>query len=132
MLLEGTQLVQKENGTLRAICPRCEEKLKTVDVESSDRFKEQELDVLNNCYRCGCEIHQRIHKTFQIHTNTGMGACPECGESFGAGGFTGNPIDGAINHVLAHGWLLLHVGAEWGEDQDGKSISHTVAILGKT
>ena len=44
---------------------------------------------------------------------------------------TGNTIDGAINHVLAHGWRLLHVGAEWGEDSDGKSISHTVAILGK-
>ena len=40
-------------------------------------------------------------------------------------------IHDAINHVLAHGWQLLHVGAEFGQDEEGKSVSHTVAILGK-
>ena len=73
-----------------------------------------------------------IRETFEIHTNISPVTCPVCGEDLGKrAGDTGNTIDGAINHVLAHGWRLLHVGAEWGEDSEGKSISHTVAILGK-
>ena len=44
---------------------------------------------------------------------------------------TGELIHDAINHVLTHGWQLLHVGAEFGQDEEGKSVSHTVAILGK-
>jgi hypothetical protein len=42
----------------------------------------------------------------------------------------GHRVDAAINHMLDHGWSLLHVGSEWDRDQQGKSISHTVAILG--
>jgi hypothetical protein len=42
----------------------------------------------------------------------------------------GGKIDKAINHLLEHGWLLLHVGSEWARDENGRSISHTVAILG--
>ena len=33
--------------------------------------------------------------------------------------------------MLTHGWQLLHVGAVFDQDEEGKSISHTVAILGK-
>ena len=73
-----------------------------------------------------------IRETFEIHTNISPVTCPVCEEHLSEGAsMTGEKIDGAINHVLAHGWRLLHVGAEWGEDSDGKSISHTVAILGK-
>ena len=71
-----------------------------------------------------------IRKTFEIHTNIGPVICPVCPDKLSTTG-TGNRIDGAINHVLQHGWRLLHVGSEWGEDEDGKSVSHTVAILGK-
>ena len=66
-----------------------------------------------------------IRETFEIHTCFSPVTCPVCGERL-----SNEQIDGAINHVLTHGWRLLHVGAEWGEDSDGKSISHTVAILG--
>ena len=70
-----------------------------------------------------------IRETFEIHTNFSPVTCPVCGEDIRD---RGEIIDGAINHVLAHsGWRLLHVGAEWAADRDGKSISHTVAILGK-
>ena len=73
-----------------------------------------------------------IRETFEIHTNISPVTCPVCGEDLGkTAGITGEKIDGAINHVLTHGWRLLHVGAEWAEDSDGKSISHTVAFLGK-
>jgi ribulose bisphosphate carboxylase small subunit len=37
-----------------------------------------------------------------------------------------------INALLKKGYVLLHVGGEWGHDQDGKTIQHTVAILGST
>ena len=68
-----------------------------------------------------------IRETFEIHTCFRSVTCPDCEERFHK-----EHIAAAINHVLTHvGWRLLHVGAEWGEDSDGKSISHTVAILGK-
>ena len=70
---------------------------------------------------------QDISKTFEIHTNIGPTICPVCREHIDIHGDT---IDRAINHVLDHGWQLLHVGSERGSDEDGKSVSHTVAILG--
>ena len=69
-----------------------------------------------------------ISETFEIHTNIGPVTCPSCRERLDIGG----GVDGAINHVLTHiGWRLLHIGAEFDQDEDGKSVSHTVAILGK-
>ena len=71
-----------------------------------------------------------IREVFEIHTNISPYGCPVCSKTLSKIR-TGNCIDDAINHVLQHGWRLLHVGAEWGEDEEGKSVSHTVAILGK-
>ena len=71
---------------------------------------------------------QDIIKTFEIHTNIYPTICPECGEILD---IRGDTIDHAINHVLGHGWRLLHVGSERGDDADGRSVSHTVAILGR-
>ena len=68
-----------------------------------------------------------IREIFEIHTNIRPVPCPSCRERLDIEG----GIDGAINHVLQHGWRLLHVGAEFDQDEDGKTISHTVAILGK-
>lgn len=70
---------------------------------------------------------QDIRKTFEIHTNIGPAICPVCRLDLRIHEDT---IDTAINHVLDHGWRLLHVGSERGSDEDGKSVSHTVAILG--
>lgn len=75
---------------------------------------------------------EKFRKTFQIHTNVLPIVCPECDKNIGGGDVTGTPIYGAINHMLEHGWQLLHIGAEWGKDSDGKSISHTVVFLGKS
>ena len=71
-----------------------------------------------------------IREVFEIHTNISPVICPVCPEKLSITG-TGNYIDGAINHVLQHDWRLLHVGSEWAEDSDGKSVSHTAAFLGK-
>ena len=72
-----------------------------------------------------------IRETFEIHTNTGSGTCPVCSKKLSMT-ITGQRIDGAINHVLQHdGWRLLHIGSEWDEDEEGKSVSHTVAFFGK-
>ena len=69
-----------------------------------------------------------IRETFEIHTNFSPTTCPVCeGDIRGRG----EQIDDAINHLLTHGWRLLHVGAEWDQDETGESCSHTVAILGK-
>jgi hypothetical protein len=72
-----------------------------------------------------------IRETFEIHTNIGPVVCPTCQESLSDVGLSSDRIDRAINHLLGHGWRLLHVGSEWGRDEQGKSISHTVAFLGK-
>jgi len=64
---------------------------------------------------CYDSFTQDIKKTLEIHTNITR---------------SGERIDGAINHMLEHGWRLLHVGSEWSEDREGKTIHHTVAILG--
>jgi len=40
-------------------------------------------------------------------------------------------IDERINHLLNHGYKLLHVGQETITDSDGKPWHTTVAILGK-
>ena len=70
-----------------------------------------------------------IRETFEIHTKFSPVTCPVCGENIRN---RGEIIDGAINHVLTHGWRLLHVGAEFDHDEEGKYVvSHTVAILGK-
>ncbi len=70
-----------------------------------------------------------VKETVEIHTNVTPTTCPECREAIYMHG--GDKIDSAINHLLDHGFSLLHVGSEWGEDRDGKTISHTVAILGR-
>jgi hypothetical protein len=70
-----------------------------------------------------------IRHVVQIHTNSGAHSCEVCGEQLTS--FAGGSIAPAINHYLSHEYVLLHVGGEWGDDQDGKSIQHTVAILGR-
>ena len=72
---------------------------------------------------------QDIQKTLEIHTNIAPNVCPACKTAIRPEG-SGQRIDGAINHMLEHGWRLLHVGSEWSEDREGKTIHHTVAILG--
>lgn len=70
---------------------------------------------------------QDIIKAFEIHTNIYPTICPACQANLD---IHNDKIDHAINHVLDHGWRLLHVGSERGDDEDGRSISHTVAFLG--
>ena len=69
-----------------------------------------------------------IRETFEIYSNFSPVTCPACGADIRD---RGEQINRAINHMLTHGWQLLHVGAEFGQDEEGKSVSHTVAILGK-
>ena len=70
-----------------------------------------------------------IRETFEIRTRSGWATCPVCQEVLDLA--IGHVIDEAINHVLQHGWRLLHIGSEWDEDSGGELFSQTVAILGK-
>ena len=69
-----------------------------------------------------------IRETCEINKLFSPVTCPVCGADICV---RGEQINGAINHVLQHGWRLLHVGAEFDQDEEGKSITTTVAILGK-
>lgn len=73
---------------------------------------------------------KEIKKTFEIYTNISPTVCPVCRQSLDRVGFSGDKIDAAINHILDHGWRLLHIGSEWGRDSEGKSVHHTVVFLG--
>jgi hypothetical protein len=53
--------------------------------------------------------------------------CAHCGEVIGGDVF----FDASINHYMnAHGYKLLHVGAETTTDRDDRTWHTTVAILG--
>lgn len=63
-----------------------------------------------------------------VHVSTNISrGCPECGHGIG-----GDKFEDSVNHLIQqHGYKLLHVGAERDDDQEGKTIHHTVAVLGK-
>lgn len=68
------------------------------------------------------DVQQIVHISSNI-TRT----CPVCrNRMLGA-----DRWEDSVNHVLGHGWKLLHVGGERDEDSSGKTIHHTVAVLGR-
>jgi len=71
-----------------------------------------------------------IKHTVQIHTNSTVAGCQLCGAHLYDG--NGSPVAPAINHMLDHGYRILHIGGEWARDGEGNSIQHTVVILGTT
>jgi hypothetical protein len=72
-----------------------------------------------------------IKHVVELHTNEGPNTCPICDKDFRIE--PGSKMDDAINHLIEHGYELLHVGAERDDDpHTGHSIHHTVAILGTT
>jgi hypothetical protein len=69
-----------------------------------------------------------IKRVLELHTNLGGMTCPECGASLKSNDDSG--IGPGVNHMLNHGYVLLHVGSEWGRDHNGMSIHHTVVFVG--
>lgn len=68
----------------------------------------------------------RIGRVLRISSGESR-SCPVCGSWL-----EGSDWDDSVNHVIReHGWRLLHVGGEWAEDGEGKSIQLTVAVLGE-
>jgi hypothetical protein len=70
-----------------------------------------------------------IHRTGYVSTIK-MAACPECDDRVPFEPYSGWKIDDLINHCLAHGYELLHLGTETSRDM-GTADLITVAILGK-
>ena len=61
-----------------------------------------------------------------LSSNTGGGGCPHCED--------GPPYDSdvgvGINHLIKHGYKVLHVGQESSWSHEGQLWSSTVAVLG--
>ena len=55
------------------------------------------------------------------------GACPLC-RDYTLDGV--DHFDAAVNHVLAHGWILLHLGSQDLTEADGATYRTTIAVLG--
>ncbi|MGH7539597.1 MAG: hypothetical protein ACRELC_01215 [Gemmatimonadota bacterium] len=56
--------------------------------------------------------------------------CRECGDPLPNRHTSDSDLEDHVNHYLAHGYLLLHVGAETRE-QEGRVLHHTVAVLAR-
>lgn len=56
--------------------------------------------------------------------------CRECGGPLPTRQMNDSDLEDHVNHYLAHGWVLLHVGQET-RDVDGKVQHGTVAVLGR-
>ena len=69
---------------------------------------------------------QAIAKIVHVSTNVGR-ACEACREaSVGLDRFAAG-----VNHYLeVHGYVLLHVGTETDQDEEGRPAHATVAVLG--
>ena len=68
-----------------------------------------------------------IREVFEIHTNISPYGCPVCSKTLSKIR-TGNCIDDAINHVLQHGWRLLYVGAEFGQERWTPSTGQLINV----
>ena len=69
--------------------------------------------------------YKGIKHVVHISTNS-LGASKHCQERIGS------DFAESVNHyVQKHGYKVLHVGAEWSADMDGKSCHHTIAVVGK-
>jgi hypothetical protein len=67
-----------------------------------------------------------INHVVYISTNIGT-TCEHCDTSIGIDNYANS-----INHYIkAHGYKLLHVGTETGEDYQGNPHHSTIAIVGK-
>jgi hypothetical protein len=63
-----------------------------------------------------------------VHISTNITtSCEHCSTPIASENLADN-----VNHYMdKHGYKLLHVGGENDQDNEGKSIQHTVAVLGK-
>ena len=71
-------------------------------------------------------FYNGIEHIVHISTNISTG-CKLCSFSIRNDNFAEN-----VNHFInQHGYKLLHIGAEADVNDEGKTIHHTVAVLGK-
>ncbi len=69
--------------------------------------------------------YQDITKTISFYSDTG-GKCKECQSPL-----SGKNISEAINHYLAHGYKLLHIGQESELNDNFQLIARTVTVFAK-
>lgn len=73
------------------------------------------------------DIKETAH-TIRLTTGS-THSCEHCDEDWDV---HENGVADPINHYIErHGYSLLHVGSEFGRDQRGVTVHHTVAILGR-
>jgi hypothetical protein len=65
-----------------------------------------------------------ISAVHHISTNISAG-CPVCSAHLKAH----EDFDGAVNHMIGHGWTVEHIGSETIHDEHGKPWHTTVAVV---
>jgi hypothetical protein len=72
-------------------------------------------------------MSEPIKTALVIHISTNVSrGCPVC-RKFSVGG--SDDWEASVNHMLGHGWQLIHVGTETGFGSDHDPAHHTVAVL---
>jgi hypothetical protein len=68
--------------------------------------------------------HGEVGRIVHVSSGVQSGSCKDCGAGLS------KDFAETVNHYLGHGGVLLHVGAEFDHDDEGKPWSNTVAVIG--
>ena len=71
------------------------------------------------------DIYQGVQSVVRVSTNEG-GWCAICEKTLSGH----DDFDGAVNHLIGHGYRVLHIGTETEYLSEGLGHS-TIAVLGK-
>jgi hypothetical protein len=67
-----------------------------------------------------------VRRIAQIHSDV-FGGCPGCEEYSGLS----DDLDERVNHLIGHGWKVLHVGQETTDGMGGEPWQRTTVVLGE-
>jgi hypothetical protein len=73
-----------------------------------------------------------VRGVVRVASDVLYGMCELCQSAFPDTTVSDEELPMKVNHYLAHGFRLLHIGQESDTDRDGDPVQRTVAILGSS
>ena len=72
---------------------------------------------------------ENIKQIIQVHSES-TAPCPDCNDGPDLGTKSDAWLDIQVNHLLGHGYKILHTGQETTSDPDGNPWQRTTVVLG--